>query len=146
MLDFTDPDTHDGRCASAAICPAVQRDRGRRGARNHLAGLAAEDTVLRTCLARGLTLVHRRWRGSAGEIDLILRDGGEYVVVEVKASRTFDDAMARITPAQVRRLYKAAEQFLSGRPEGPFACVRFDAALVDGAGRVEILENALLPY
>ena len=128
------------------ICSKPQTQRGHRGARNHLAGLAAEDAVLRTLLARGLTLDHRRWRCRAGEIDLILRDGGEYVVVEVKASQTFDDAMARITPAQVRRLYKAAEHFLAQCPEGPFACVRFDAALVDGAGRVEIVESALLPY
>ena len=33
-------------------------------------------------------------------------------------------------------------EFIGGEPAGQLTPVRFDLALVDGAGRIEILENA----
>ncbi len=113
------------------------------GRRNHLAGQAAEGTVLRHYEAKGLTLAKARWRGKAGEVDLILRDGEELVFVEVKHSRSFDGAAARLLPKQVQRLMKAAEEFAGGEPKGLLTEMRFDVALVNGQGEVHILENAL---
>ncbi|WP_299418836.1 YraN family protein [uncultured Shimia sp.] len=113
------------------------------GRSNYLAGQAAEDVVLRHYEARGLTLAKTRWRGKAGEVDLILRDGEELVFVEVKHSRSFDGAAARLLPKQVQRLMKAAEEFAGGEPKGLLTEMRFDVALVNGQGEVHILENAL---
>ncbi len=113
------------------------------GRSNYLAGQAAEDAVLRYYEARGLTLAKARWRGKAGEVDLILRDGDELVFVEVKHSRSFDSAAARLIPKQVERLMRAAEEFAGGEPKGLLTEMRFDVALVNGQGEVHILENAL---
>lgn len=113
------------------------------GRSNYLAGQAAEDAVSRHYEARGLTLVKARWRGKAGEVDLILRDGDELVFVEVKHSRSFHSAAARLLPKQVERLMRAAEEFAGGEPKGLLTEMRFDVALVNGQGEVHILENAL---
>lgn len=113
------------------------------GRSNYLAGQAAEEAVLRHYEARGLRLAKARWRGKAGEVDLILRDGDDLVFVEVKHSRSFDSAAARLLPKQVERLMRAAEEFAGGEPKGLLSEMRFDVALVNGKGEVHILENAL---
>lgn len=113
------------------------------GRSNYLAGHAAEEVVARHYQERGLQLAEQRWRGKAGEIDLIFRDGAVLVFVEVKKSKTFDAAAARLQPKQVQRLMKAAEEFAGGEPAGLLTDMRFDVALVDGQGQVHILENAL---
>jgi putative endonuclease len=40
------------------------------------------------------------------------------------------------------RICTAASEYLAQEPLGQLTPVRFDVALVDGAGRIEILENA----
>ncbi len=118
--------------------------RAARGAMAHHGGLAAEEQVAEVYAARGATVLARRWRGGGAEIDLILEEGGAVVFVEVKRAATHAAAAARIAPAQAARLLAAAEAFLGTRPAGTLTESRFDAALVDGAGRVEILRDAFL--
>lgn len=113
-----------------------------RALRNHLSGAAAEEAVARHYAAQGAQVLARRWRGKAGEIDLIARQAGEYLFIEVKASRTGDAALARVSSAQARRIMMAAQEFLAGQPEGQLAFMRFDVAAVDGQGAVTILPNA----
>jgi putative endonuclease len=122
--------------------PTVVSDRRLRGRRNHLAGDSAEGIVERFYSERGAVVLARRWRGRSGEIDLICRDGEVVVIIEVKAARTFDAAMARISVAQVRRICAATSEFLSGLPSGELTEIRFDAALVDASGQLRIVENA----
>lgn len=113
------------------------------GARSYHAGLAAEDQVARLYSRSGRTVAARRWRGLSGEIDLIFRDGAEVIFIEVKQSRTHAQAAEHLTPRQMRRIYGAAEEFLGGEPAGALTPCRIDVALVDGMGRIEILENAI---
>ncbi len=116
-----------------------------KGAATHRAGVAAEGCALDTYLRAGLTLVAERWRGIAGEIDLILRDGPLLVFVEVKKSGSFARAMERMTPRKVERILATAEEYL-GRAALPQCTeMRFDVALVEGSGRVQVIENALGP-
>jgi putative endonuclease len=110
---------------------------------SHLAGLVAEQAVARRYLAAGGTIAATRWRGRAGEIDLIAREGGVVVFVEVKQAPTHEAAAGRLGPRQVARLFGAAAEFLDGEPAGGLTDCRFDVALVDGAGRIEILQGAL---
>ncbi|UWQ74234.1 YraN family protein [Leisingera sp. M658] len=121
----------------------MSRIRQYRGARAHLAGEAAEEIVARHYENRGYTVAERRWRGPGGEIDLILRGPEELVFVEVKHSSTSAAAALRITPRQVERIYASAGQYLENEPQGQLTPARFDAALVDGTGAVEIIENAI---
>jgi putative endonuclease len=112
------------------------------GARNYHAGVAAEESVLRQYLKSGYALLARRWRGSGGELDLVLSRGEEIVFVEVKTSRTFNSAMALLGQSQMHRLFQTAEQYLGARPLGLNTPTRLDVALVNELGEVRIFENA----
>ncbi len=115
------------------------------GRAGYLAGRAAEAAVERLYVERGLTVAARRWRGEGGEIDLVLRDGAALVFVEVKRSATHARAAHALRHAQAARLMASAEAFAGAEPAGLLTEMRFDVALVDGAGRIEIVENALGP-
>lgn len=115
-----------------------------RQARNYHAGMAAEDSVLRDYLAAGYALLARRFRGLRGEIDLVLGQGDNVIFVEVKKSRSFDAALARIGAPQIGRIYDTAAEFLSTRPNGQSTDSRFDIALVNARGEVQVMENALM--
>lgn len=108
----------------------------------HHSGLVAEGAVASRYLAAGRTIAARRWRGSGGEIDLIARDGAGLIFIEVKKSRSFERAAARVSRRQMERIYASASEYLAGEPGGQDTDVRFDVALVDQCGRIEILENA----
>ena len=112
------------------------------GARSYQAGLAAEEQVAQFYDRSGRMVCARRWRGSGGEIDLIARDGSEVIFIEVKQSKTHAQAAEHLTPWQMARIYASASEFLAGEPKGQLTDVRFDVALVDGMGRIEVLENA----
>lgn len=114
------------------------------GKTSYLAGLSAEEAVWRVYQAQGLTQAARRWRGASGEIDMILRDTTLVVFVEVKKSKSFDQAAASLSQGQMTRLLATASEFLSAEPDGLLTDSRFDVALVDGFGQVRILENALM--
>lgn len=118
------------------------RTRSDRGLRNHLAGHTAEASVARLYEGRGIPICARNWRGSGGEIDLVGRNGDQVIVVEVKQSRTHDLAASHILPAQVARIFQTVEEFLDTQPLGSLTDVRIDLALVDGQGRIEVIENA----
>ncbi len=115
------------------------------GAVAHRAGLAAEGQVAAEYLRRGIEIIARRWRGRAGELDLVARQGDEVIFVEVKKSRSFAGAAARVSHRQILRMQQTACEFLDGEPAGQLTPMRFDVALVDGQGRIEVLENALGP-
>jgi putative endonuclease len=119
-----------------------RRARSDRGLRNHLAGHAAEASVARHYESRGIAIAVRNWRGSGGEVDLIGRDGDQIIVVEVKHSKTHDLAASHVSPAQIARIFQTVEEFLGGEPRGLLTDVRIDLALVDGSGRIEVIENA----
>ena len=112
------------------------------GSRSYHAGLAAEDQVAQFYTRSGRVVCARRWRGSAGEIDLIARDGDNVIFIEVKQSATHAAAVDHLTARQVSRIWNAASEFLAGEPKGQLTDVRFDVALVDGKGRIEVMENA----
>ncbi|MEO1798665.1 MAG: YraN family protein [Pseudomonadota bacterium] len=111
---------------------------------SHLKGVAAEDAVLRHYEGRGFACVAKRWKGEAGEIDLVLRHPlGSLVFVEVKTSSTLAQALYSLRPAQVARLMQSASAFLALQPEGQSTAARYDVAAFDHAGQIEVVENAL---
>ena len=110
----------------------------------YLAGLTAETQVARHYTTQGYRVVSQRWRGGGGEIDLVLEDGfGAHVFVEVKKSRSHDRAATRVSPAQIGRLCAAAQAFLARTARGLNTLSRFDVALVDSTGRIDVIENAI---
>jgi putative endonuclease len=116
--------------------------RVRRGRLANLAGGMAEEAVARVLVARGHELLARRWRGKAGEIDLIFRQAGCHVFVEVKKGQSHELAAVRLSASQQGRICRAAEEYCGQLFSERMTEMRFDVALVDASGRVEILENA----
>lgn len=124
------------------VASPARQTRKARGLTSYLAGHAAEASVARVYEDRGITICARNWRGMTGEIDLIGRDGDVVVFVEVKQSRTHDLAASHVSDAQVRRIFATVDEFVAAEPKGLLTDVRIDLALVDGQGRIEIVENA----
>ncbi|MCO4841799.1 MAG: YraN family protein [Yoonia sp.] len=116
------------------------------GQTGYHAGRVAEDIVARHYTDRNYTFAAHRWRGKSGEIDLIMRNGAQVVFVEVKKSASFARAATRLGRKQMDRLIGAGSEFIETEPKGQLTDVRFDLAMVDGQGRVEIIENAFAEY
>ena len=122
--------------SSAAL---LRCDKGRRA---YHSGACAERSVAMQYDRRGADLLETRWRGQSGEIDLIFLENGVYVFCEVKKAKSFDVALQRLRPKQMQRIYDAGSEYLACTPAGQLSDVRFDLAVVDGMGRVQIVENA----
>jgi putative endonuclease len=112
------------------------------GSVSYHAGRAAELAVAQDYQRRGYALACERWRGKRGEIDLVMRNADGLVFVEVKKSQSFDSAAAQLTPHQIARIYGTAEEYLGTQPDGALTNTRFDVALVNQIGALQILENA----
>ncbi|MCC5971840.1 MAG: YraN family protein [Pararhodobacter sp.] len=111
---------------------------------SYLAGEAAEQQVAAHYIARGMSIAARRWRGKGGEIDLVAQDGDGLVFIEVKKSRSHARAAERLSIRQINRLFDAAGEYMAASGNEGLVNARFDVALVDGVGRIEIIENALV--
>lgn len=116
--------------------------RSRTGQQAWHSGRMAEDQIADSYRAAGGDVLARRWRGAAGEIDLIIREGGTVVFVEVKAAATHAGAAERLGRRQMDRIALAACEYCSRLPDGQATPMRFDAALVDSLGRIAIVRNA----
>lgn len=115
-----------------------------RGKTSYHAGLAAEEIVAQRYARTGRAMLAKRWRGSAGEIDLVAQDGDGVIFIEVKKSRSHAQAATHLTRRQMDRIYGAGSEFLATQPRGQLTEVRFDLALVDDQGRVDVIENAFM--
>lgn len=107
--------------------------------RQYESGLRGEESAERTLLAKGMTVLSRRYRAEDGEIDLIAQDGVTIVFVEVKArpqSRAGQGLMA-VTPAKQRRICHAAMRYLI-ETERLGAPVRFDVVEITRDGILHI--------
>ena len=108
----------------------------------HLAGAAAESAAASLLASHGLTLLDANVRYRDGELDLVMRDGGTLVFVEVRfrANGHFGGAAASVTPAKQRRLIRAAQRYLAAHPELASLPCRFDVVCADGKTRTTRME------
>lgn len=107
-------------------------------------GERAEALAAAWLTERGLRISERNYRCRFGEIDLIARDGGTVVFVEVRSrsGNAYGGAAASITPAKRERLLKTARHYLAGTE--PVPPCRFDVLLLTGEPpRIEWLRNAI---
>lgn len=106
------------------------------------AGLLAEDRACAAIEADGWTVLGRRLRTAAGEIDAVAEKHGLLAVIEVKCRPTLADAAAALTPRQQARLVAACDILLAQQPDWGRMGVRFDMIVVDQAGRVRRIADA----
>jgi putative endonuclease len=105
-------------------------------------GRQGEAAALAYLQRQGLILLQANFTCKGGEIDLVMREGGTLVFVEVRQrdSMSHGGAAASITPTKIRRLVRAAQFYLLRCDPTP-PC-RFDVVAID-AGKLEWLMNVI---
>ncbi|HPF59694.1 MAG TPA: YraN family protein [Candidatus Competibacteraceae bacterium] len=108
-------------------------------------GTVAEDLALRYLETQGMTLITRNFRCRAGELDLIMRDGGHLVFVEVRSRRhvRYGTPAESVTRTKQQRLLRAAAFYLQ-RQRLDLPC-RFDVVAVlqpGGEPQIEWIQDA----
>jgi len=78
-------------------------------------GRIGETLAHRYLEARGYVIIEHNWRCPAGEIDIVARDGADWVFVEVKARRSdrFGTPEDAITPAKQKRLLQCGLLYMA---------------------------------
>ncbi len=109
---------------------------------NAALGVAAEQSACNALAADGWSILGRRMRTKAGEIDAVAEKNGLVAFVEVKSRPTLAMAAAALGPKQQGRLMAAAEILLSEHPDWGSEGVRFDVLLVDRQSRVRRIADA----
>ena len=101
-------------------------------------GKAGEDYACRELERLGYAILARRFRTRFGEIDIVCRDRGTLVFVEVKARRStrFGAPAEAVTWHKRRRLVRMAAEYVLQHGIGDATC-RFDvvSVLFDGTLR-----------
>jgi putative endonuclease len=102
----------------------------------HALGARAEEATAAWLLGAGWRVLARRWRGGAGELDLVCLDpSGALVGVEVKLRRTAraGSAADSINRNRLRRLRGTLVQFAAGQETAFIAELRLDLVTVTPA-------------
>jgi putative endonuclease len=104
-------------------------------------GRAAEEAAAEFLHRAGLAVIERNVRFAHGEIDLVCRDAGVLVFVEVKCRRAgWDEApAAAVSWHKQRRLTRLAQHYLKWRHLDGVRC-RFDVVSVtlDAGGALDV--------
>ena len=93
-----------------------------------------ETAALHHLQAHGLQLLARNAQSRGGELDLVMRDAGSVVFVEVRyrASREFGGGAVSVDAGKRRKLVHAAQVWLSQHPHYAQAACRFDVIAASG--------------
>jgi putative endonuclease len=108
-------------------------------------GASAEAAATSLLLQRGYDIVERNFRCAAGELDVVARDRGVLVFVEVR-SRTDPDhghAAEMVDAHKQRQVSRVAACYLAMR-DPSYEEVRFDVVAITG-GEVELIQDAWRP-
>ncbi|MFC7736010.1 YraN family protein [Roseomonas sp. GCM10028921] len=97
-------------------------------------GLEAERRAAAPLEARGWTVLARRVRTPAGELDLIAGREGLLAFLEVKSRPSLTEAARPVSPRPRARIMAAAEAWLAGSPGHGAAGIRFDIILTAPEG------------
>jgi len=115
--------------------------------KNKQLGERGEEVACRYLEGKGARIIERNWKCRAGEADIIMRDCGDLVFVEVKVRKSDAAGLPEdaVTLKKRQRYERIALQYLFSH-DLPSARVRFDviAMAIDGKGRTFIRhhENA----
>jgi putative endonuclease len=96
-------------------------------------------------MAKGYTILERRVRHPAGEIDLIVLRGKVLAFVEVKARPTLEQAKLAVTPAQRAGIVRAAVSWAGRRGWTATREWRFDLVAVGTGWRPRHIPDAWRP-
>ena len=93
-------------------------------------GRWAETLAAFSLMLKGYTILARRVRNNAGEIDLIAKRKNLIAFIEVKARKSHTLALDAVTPTAQRRITRAAEVWMSKRANLAACDWRYDIITV----------------
>ena len=105
-------------------------------------GASAEADAVAALLAADYEIVHRNWECDVGELDVVARDRGVLVFVEVRFRHDGEHGHAAemITPGKRARVTRVARAYLADvRPD--YDECRFDVVAVTGS-TIDIIQDA----
>jgi putative endonuclease len=109
-------------------------------------GKESEALAVRHLKKNGYKILEQNYRNKLGEIDIIAKDNGVLVFVEVKARKTiyYGDPKWAVTPKKQRKISMVALYYLKTTKQTQVKA-RFDVvalSLVKDNPRIEIIKNA----
>jgi putative endonuclease len=107
---------------------------------NQWLGRYGEDQALEYLRGLGYEILERNWRGKQGEIDLVAKDRGRFVFVEVKtrSGTRFGHPFESITGEKLARMRRVALEWCETN-QIPKVKIRLDAiSVLVHAGRVSV--------
>jgi putative endonuclease len=109
-------------------------------------GKRGEDLACEELQKRGYAVIDRRFRTRSGELDIIARDGGILVFVEVRARSacSFGTPFESVTWKKRQRIGRMAAAYLWAKRMSDVAC-RFDVVSIvehRGGHTIELLRGA----
>ncbi|MCH7733618.1 MAG: YraN family protein [Chloroflexi bacterium] len=121
----------------------MSSERPREGGANQRLGKAGEGAARRELSRMGYEILSANYRTREGEVDLIAREDGQFVFVEVKTrlGRSYGIGEEAITPAKQARIVKAAQAWLQEQGQAG-AEWRIDIVVVE-PGRLNVHRNAV---
>ncbi|MFM1814063.1 MAG: hypothetical protein RLZ98_758 [Pseudomonadota bacterium] len=93
-------------------------------------GRLAEFMAALLLMSKGYRVIARRYKGQAGEIDLIAVRGRRLAFVEVKQRQSLEDAATAIGGRQAERIARSAAEWIARHPRYGNHDVGFDAVQV----------------
>lgn len=107
-------------------------------------GRRGEDAAAAYLTRIGMRVEARNWRCPSGEVDIVAREDGTLVLVEVKTRRSERAGTAEeaVSPTKQRKVARLAEAYLASSGEEPPGGVRFDVVAI----RVLAEDRALLRH
>ncbi len=97
-------------------------------------GTHGEQLALKYLVNGGLRLIERNFNSRYGEIDMIMRDGDEWVFVEVRLreSLEFGGGLESVTHSKQQKLINTAEYYMQKHHNFHFESCRFDIIEISG--------------
>jgi putative endonuclease len=95
-----------------------------------------EEEAVRFLQKKGVEILERNFRGRDGEIDIIAREEGVLLFIEVKyrTSGRCGEPEEAVTPAKQHNICRTALYYLHSTGRGTQDPMRFDVISVTGAG------------
>jgi putative endonuclease len=104
-------------------------------------GREGEDIALRELEGKGYRLLDRNWQYGHKELDLVMMDGNELVIVEVKSLRSiaYGNPIDHVNPRKERNIIDAADAYIIEKDlNNP---VRFDVVEVIFSGNESLINH-----
>lgn len=102
-------------------------------------GATSEDRAVDHLVRQGLAIVERNYRCKVGELDIVARDRGVLVFVEVRSRRSgeYGSALEAVTWRKRQKVSRVAMHYLAWR-RPCFESARFDVVAITGDELVHI--------